>query len=127
MNIPKQLLYSEEHMWVQVDGDVARIGMTEFAQNELGEIVFAELPKVGDEIQADEPFGSVESVKTVSELYAPLSGKVTQINEQLAGAPELVNNSPYEQGWMIAIALSDKAQLDKLWSSDQYIDTYSEV
>src|SRR5689334_811758 len=96
MSIPKQLRYSEEHEWVQVEGNQVTIGITDFAQHELGDIVFVELPEVGATIAADEPFGSVESVKTVSELYAPVAGKVVAINEDLNDKPELVNESPYE-------------------------------
>jgi glycine cleavage system H protein len=120
MSLPKELKYSEEHEWVKVEGNQVRIGITDFAQSELGDIVFVELPEVGDEIEADQPFGSVESVKTVSELYAPLSGKVVAINENLDDSPELVNESPYEKAWMITIELSDESELDKLMTAEQY-------
>ncbi|QOY36841.1 glycine cleavage system protein GcvH [Anaerobacillus isosaccharinicus] len=120
MSLPKELKYSEEHEWVKVEGNQVRIGITDFAQSELGDIVFVELPEVGDEIQADEPFGSVESVKTVSELYAPLSGKVVAVNEDLDDSPELVNESPYEKAWMITIELSDESELEKLMTAEQY-------
>ncbi|RXJ01788.1 glycine cleavage system protein GcvH [Anaerobacillus alkaliphilus] len=120
MNIPKELRYSEEHEWVKVEGNQVRIGITDFAQSELGDIVFVELPEVGDEIQADEPFGSVESVKTVSELYAPISGKVVAINDGLDDSPELVNESPYENAWMIVIEPSDNSELEKLMSAEEY-------
>src|SRR6188472_3719062 len=99
--LPAELKYSEEHEWVKTEGEKVRIGITDFAQSELGDIVFVELPEVGDEIEADEPFGSVESVKTVSELYAPVSGKVVAVNDNLSDSPELVNESPYEEAWMI--------------------------
>lgn len=105
MSLPKEYRYSEEHEWVKVEGEKIRIGITDFAQSELGDIVFVELPEVGDEIEADEPFGSVESVKTVSELYAPVSGKVVEVNEELEDSPELVNESPYEKAWMIIVEL----------------------
>lgn len=120
MDTPKDLRYSEEHEWVKEEGDKIRVGITQFAQSELGDIVFVELPEVGDEVTADEPFGSVESVKTVSELYAPVSGKVVEINEELNDSPELVNESPYEKAWMIVIEPSDKSELDKLMTAEQY-------
>ncbi|WP_429841458.1 glycine cleavage system protein GcvH [Brevibacillus sp. FIR094] len=120
MEFPKNLRYSEEHEWVRVEGNKAYIGITSFAQSELGDIVFVELPEVGTTIQQDEPFGSVESVKTVSELYAPVTGKVVEVNGELEDAPELVNSSPYEQAWMIVVELSDTAGLDKLMDADKY-------
>jgi glycine cleavage system H protein len=120
MEFPKNLRYSEEHEWVRVEGNKAYIGITAFAQSELGDIVFVELPEVGSTIQQDEPFGSVESVKTVSELYAPVTGKVIEVNGELEDAPELVNSSPYEQAWMIAVELSDPAELDKLLDAEKY-------
>ncbi|MBM6618893.1 glycine cleavage system protein GcvH [Bacillus suaedaesalsae] len=120
MNTPKELRYSEEHEWVKVEGNVARIGITDFAQSELGDIVFVELPEVGDEITVNEPFGSVESVKTVSELYAPISGKVVEINEDLDGNPEFVNESPYEKAWMIVVELSDNSEVENLLSAEKY-------
>ncbi|MCJ7840303.1 glycine cleavage system protein GcvH [Lederbergia sp. NSJ-179] len=126
MNTPKELLYSEEHEWVKEEGDKVRIGITEFAQAELGDIVFVELPEVGDEVTADEPFGSVESVKTVSELYAPLSGKVVEVNEELEDSPEFVNESPYEKAWMIVIEPSDESEKDNLMSAEEYEEMTSE-
>ncbi|MBU8906621.1 glycine cleavage system protein GcvH [Desertibacillus haloalkaliphilus] len=126
MNLPKEFKYSEEHEWVKTEGDNVRIGITDFAQSELGDIVFVELPEVGDEIEADEPFGSVESVKTVSELYAPVSGKVVEINEELDDSPEFVNESPYEKAWMIIVEPSDKSQVDKLMSADEYEEMIKE-
>lgn len=120
MNLPADLKYTKEHEWVKVEGNIAYIGITDFAQSELGDIVFVELPEVGDDVEADEPFGSVESVKTVSELYAPVSGKVVEVNERLADEPELVNASPYGDAWMIAVELSDTAQLDTLLDADGY-------
>ncbi|MDE5416236.1 glycine cleavage system protein GcvH [Alkalihalobacterium chitinilyticum] len=126
MNLPKELKYSEEHEWVKVEGNKAYIGITDFAQSELGDIVFVELPEVGDDITADEAFGSVESVKTVSELYAPVSGKVVEINEDLDDAPELVNESPYEKAWMVVVELSDESELDKLMTAEKYQAMISE-
>ncbi len=120
MNIPKDLLYSKEHEWVRREGSDLRIGITDFAQSELGDIVFVELPEVGDELTANEPFGSVESVKTVSELYAPVSGKVVEVNEELEEHPEYVNESPYEKAWMIVIDPSDDSELDDLLTAEEY-------
>ncbi|OES46549.1 glycine cleavage system protein GcvH [Domibacillus iocasae] len=120
MNLPKELRYSEEHEWVKQEDGKVRIGITDFAQSELGDIVFVELPSVGDTVTADEPFGSVESVKTVSELYAPVSGTVVEINEELDDSPEFVNESPYEKAWMIVVEPSDAAQIDELMTAEQY-------
>ncbi|WP_033827939.1 glycine cleavage system protein GcvH [Bacillus andreraoultii] len=119
MATPKELRYSEEHEWVKVEGSQVRIGITDFAQEELGDIVFVELPEVGTELAANEPFGSVESVKTVSELYAPISGKVVKVNEELNDNPEYVNESPYE-AWMVVIEPSDLSQVDSLMSAEDY-------
>ncbi|MFB4166193.1 glycine cleavage system protein GcvH [Alteribacillus sp. JSM 102045] len=126
MNLPKDFKYSEEHEWVKHEGEKVRIGITDFAQSELGDIVFVELPEEGDEIQADEPFGSVESVKTVSELYAPVSGKVVEVNEELDDSPEFVNESPYEKAWMIVVEPSDQEELDELMSAEEYEEMVSE-
>jgi len=120
MTTPKDLRYSEEHEWVKVEGEKVRVGITHFAQSELGDIVFVELPEVGDEVTADEPFGSVESVKTVSELYAPVSGKVVEVNEDLNDSPEFVNESPYEKAWMVVIEPSDSSEIDNLMTAEQY-------
>ena len=120
MSTPKDLRYSEEHEWVKEEGGNYRIGITHFAQSELGDIVFVELPSVGDDIKADEPFGSVESVKTVSELYAPISGKVIEVNEELEDSPEFVNESPYENAWMIVVEPSNVSELDALMSAEEY-------
>ncbi|AZU63850.1 glycine cleavage system protein GcvH [Neobacillus mesonae] len=120
MTTPKELRYSEEHEWVKVEGEKVRVGITHFAQSELGDIVFVELPEVGDEVTLNEPFGSVESVKTVSELYAPVSGKVVEVNEDLNDSPEFVNESPYEKAWMIVVELSNSSELDELMTAEQY-------
>lgn len=125
MSLPKDLLYSKDHEWVRREGSDIRIGITDFAQDELGDIVFVELPEVGETIEANEPFGSVESVKTVSELYAPISGTIVEVNEALEDNPEYVNESPYEQAWMIVVEPSDDAELDDLLSADQYSDHVS--
>lgn len=120
MSIPKELRYSKEHEWVKIEDGKATIGITDFAQSELGDIVFVELPEVGDEISKDQPFGSVESVKTVSELYAPLSGKVVAINEELLDNPEYVNESPYGNAWMVTVELTSEAEVDELLDADAY-------
>ncbi|WP_028401150.1 glycine cleavage system protein GcvH [Ectobacillus panaciterrae] len=120
MSIPKELRYSEEHEWLKVDGNKVVIGITDFAQHELGDIVFVELPEAGAEVKANEPFGSVESVKTVSELYAPVSGKVLEVNTELGDSPELVNESPYEKAWMIVVEASDASEIENLMSAEQY-------
>ncbi|MER2155217.1 MAG: glycine cleavage system protein GcvH [Solibacillus sp.] len=120
MSTPKELRYSKEHEWVKIEDGKATIGITDFAQSELGDIVFVELPEVGDEISKDQPFGSVESVKTVSELYAPLSGKVVAINEELLDNPEFVNESPYGNAWMVTVELTSEAEVEELLDADAY-------
>jgi len=120
MSTPTGLKYSNEHEWVKEENGNYRIGITHFAQSELGDIVFVELPAVGDEIKVDEPFGSVESVKTVSELYAPISGKVVEMNEELEDSPEFVNESPYEKAWMIVVEPSNVSELDALMTAEVY-------
>lgn len=120
MSTPKDLRYSEEHEWVKVEDGKVRIGITHFAQSELGDIVFVELPQVGDEIKTDDPFGSVESVKTVSELYAPISGTVVEVNADLEDSPEFVNESPYEKAWMIVVEPADASEIENLMTAEQY-------
>lgn len=120
MNFPAHLKYSKEHEWVRVEGNKAHIGISYFAQAELGDIVFVELPSIGDVIAVNDSFGSVESVKTVSELYTPVSGKIVEVNAELEDAPELVNESPYEKAWMIVVELSDPAEIDQLMSAGEY-------
>ena len=126
MNTPNELRYTKEHEWVKVEENTAIIGITDFAQNELGDIVFVELPEVGDEVSLDQPFGSVESVKTVSELYAPVSGTVVAVNEELSDSPELVNESPYETAWMIKVELSNPSEVEQLLTPDAYKEVISE-
>lgn len=126
MSTPKELRYSEEHEWVKTEDGKVRIGITHFAQSELGDIVFVELPEVGDELSANEPFGSVESVKTVSELYAPLSGKVVEVNEDLIDNPEFVNESPYEKAWMVVVEPSDLSEVESLMTAEQYEEMTNE-
>ena len=120
MSIPKGFYYSEDHEWVKVEDGVGTIGITDFAQDELGDIVFVELPQVGDEFDQEDNFGVIESVKAVSDLYMPVSGEVVEINEDLLDQPELVNDEPYEGGWIIKVSLSDEAELDELMNSDEY-------
>ncbi|HEU4964691.1 MAG TPA: glycine cleavage system protein GcvH [Bacilli bacterium] len=119
-NVPNDLKYSKEHEWVRVEGNRAYIGITDFAQSELGDIVFVELPEVGEELKVDATFGTVESVKTVSDLFAPISGKIVEVNGELVDAPEKVNEAPYEGGWMLVVELSDASELDNLLSADDY-------
>lgn len=126
MAVPEELKYSKEHEWVKVEGDTVTIGITEYAQGELGDIVFVELPETEDDIEESESFGSVESVKTVSELYAPVSGSVVEINEELEDSPEFVNESPYEKAWIVKVKLNDESQLDDLLSADQYKEMIGE-
>ena len=120
MSIPAELRYTVEHEWVKQEDGKIRIGITDFAQQELGDIVFVELPEVGDELTRNEPFGSVESVKTVSELYAPISGTVVEVNEELADSPEFVNESPYEKAWMIVVEPSNIEEYEELMDAEQY-------
>ena len=126
MAVPSELKYSKEHEWVKIEGNTVTIGITEYAQGELGDIVFVELPEVDDEINEGDTFGSVESVKTVSELYAPVSGKVIEANEALEDSPEFVNESPFDKAWMVKVELSDHSQLDELLSAEQYSEMIGE-
>jgi len=120
MDFPEELKYTEEHEWIAIEADIATIGISDFAQNQLGDVVFVELPEVGDELEAGKPFGVVESVKAVSDVYSPLSGEVIDINEDLPDAPELLNTSPYEDGWMIKIRLSNPQELGDLLDAAAY-------
>ena len=122
MEVPENLLYTQEHEWIRVDDNNAIVGIIQFAQDQLGDIVFVELPEVGTLIEQESPFGVVESVKTVSDLYAPVSGTVKAINQELESNPEKVNNEPYEGGWIIEIEISDKNELEKLMSPEKYIE-----
>ena len=122
MEVPENLFYTQEHEWVRVDGKNAIVGITQFAQDQLGDIVFVELPEVGTLIEQENPFGVVESVKTVSDLYAPVSGTVKAVNQNLESNPEQVNNEPYGSGWIIEIEISDKNELEKLISPEKYVE-----
>lgn len=121
MNTPAELKYTKEHEWLKDNGDgTATIGITEFAQSELGDIVFVELEESGFEFSADDTFGTVEAVKTVSELYAPVDGEIIEVNEALEDNPELVNEDPYGEGWMVKIKITDSSQVEALLSADEY-------
>lgn len=120
MDIPKDLLYTEEHEWVLVENGIATIGITDYAQGELGDIVFIELPGAGDEVKQMEPFGTIEAVKAVSDLFSPVSGEITEINEMLQDQPELINQDPYDKGWMIKVKLSEPSELDSLLKASDY-------
>lgn len=126
MDFPEELKYTEEHEWIAIDEDIATIGISDFAQSQLGDVVFVELPEVGDELEAGKPFGVVESVKAVSDVYSPLSGEVVEINEELPDAPETLNTSPYEDGWLIKIRLSNPEELDDLLDADSYQELIKE-
>jgi glycine cleavage system H protein len=120
MNIPQNLKYTKDHEWVVVDGDIATIGITDFAQSELGDIVFVDITTEGETLDQEEVFGSVEAVKTVSDLFMPISGEILELNEKLDGDPELVNSDPYGDGWMIKVKISDAAQLNELLDAAAY-------
>ncbi len=121
-NIPEDLHYSKDHEWVRVEGDIAVVGITDYAQNSLGDVVYVELPKVGEQFAANEPFGSVESVKAVSEVFSPLSGEVAGNNETLNDEPEKVNQDPYGEGWMIRMKMSNPGEVDSLLTAAEYED-----
>jgi glycine cleavage system H protein len=122
MNFPSDLKYTKEHEWVRVEGDVATIGITEFAQSELGDIVFIDINTIGDSIGQDEIFGAVEAVKTVSDLFMPISGEVLEKNDDLDSSPESVNSDPYGAGWMIKVKMSNPSEMDGLLSAETYRD-----
>lgn len=117
---PQELLYTKEHEWIRVDEEIGTVGITDYAQKELGDVVFVELPKVGDHITASESFGTIESVKAVSELFAPVDGEVVGVNTKLQNSPELVNNDPHGEAWLIRVRLSDRRDTDKLMSAEEY-------
>ena len=121
-DVPDDRRYAESHEWVQADADPARVGITDFAQDELGDIVYVELPEAGDEVTAGEAFGVVESIKAVSDLYAPVSGTVESVNDELQSAPELVNDDPYGDGWMVELSGVDAAELDELLTAEEYTE-----
>ena len=123
MNIPENLKYTKDHEWILIDGDIATVGITEFAQGELGDIVFVEIETEDEELDKEEVFGTIEAVKTVSDLYMPLSGKVVEVNAELEDQPDLVNKESYEGGWMIKIQIANTAELDELMTPEQYKET----
>jgi glycine cleavage system H protein len=120
MKFPKKLRYTREHEWVQIEGSQATVGITDYAQHELGEVVFVELPKVGESVTKDEPFGVVESVKAASDIYAPVSGEVTEANDDLVSSPELLNDDPYGDAWLVRVEMSDKSEVEHLMTAAEY-------
>lgn len=120
MNIPSNLKYTKDHEWIKIEGDIATIGITDFAQGELGDIVYVEVETVDETLDAEEIFGTVEAVKTVSDLFLPLSGEIIEFNESLEDEPEKVNNDPYGDGWMIKLKCSDLSQVDSLMTAEDY-------
>jgi glycine cleavage system H protein len=121
-NVPEDLHYSKDHEWIRVEGDIGTIGITDHAQNSLGDVVYVELPKVGESFSAHEAFGSVESVKAVSEIFTPVGGEITEVNESLQDEPEKVNNDPYGEAWMIRIRMSNPGEVDSLLNAAEYED-----
>ncbi len=120
MNVPDGLFYTKDHEWIKIEDGLGTIGITDYAQDALGDITFVELPEIGTEIKQFETFASVESVKAVSDVYAPMSGKVIKINQKLSTSPELINKSPYEQGWLVVIEIYDESEREKLMRSKDY-------
>ncbi|WP_318642545.1 glycine cleavage system protein GcvH [Flavobacterium ardleyense] len=120
MNLPEQLKYTKDHEWISLDGDVATVGITDFAQKELGDIVYVEVETLDQDMEADEVFGTVEAVKTVSDLFLPLAGTIVEFNEELETTPEVVNADPYGKGWMIKVKVTDVADFNKLMSAEDY-------
>lgn len=120
MNIPSDLKYTKDHEWVKIDGDIATVGITDFAQGELGDIVYVDVDTLDDTVEKDEVFGSVEAVKTVSDLFMPLTGEVIEFNTEIEDNPETVNSDPYNSGWMIKIKISDPSQIDHLLNAEAY-------
>ena len=120
MNFPEELKYTKDHEWIKIEGDVALVGVTDFAQSELGDIVYVEVDTVGETIGASEVFGTIEAVKTVSDLFLPIEGEIIEFNEELENSPENVNDDPYGNGWIIKVKLSDNSALDELLSADEY-------
>ena len=120
MNVPAELKYTKDHEWIKIDGDVITVGITDFAQGELGDIVYVEVETLDETLDIEEVFGTVEAVKTVSDLFLPVSGEIIEFNEKLEDEPELVNSDPYGEGWMIKVKCSDTSQLEDLLSSDDY-------
>ncbi len=122
MNVPGELRYTRDHEWVKVEGSTATVGITDFAQGELGDIVYIEIETVGEELASEEIFGTIEAVKTVSDLFMPVAGKISVLNDAIADDPNLVNSDPYGQGWMIKIEMDDAAEFESLLTAEQYMD-----
>ncbi len=122
MNIPDNLKYTKDHEWIKIEGDIAVVGITDFAQNELGDIVFVEVDTLGEELDKEETFGTIEAVKTVSDLFMPLSGEIAEFNEALESDPDTINKDPYGDGWIIKIKLSDASETGDLLTAEQYKD-----
>ncbi|PLX03047.1 MAG: glycine cleavage system protein H [Marinilabiliales bacterium] len=120
MNIPENLFYTKDHEWLKLDGDIATVGITDFAQKELGDIVFVDVDTVDEELDAEEAFGTIEAVKTVSDMFMPVSGTVVELNEELDDQPELINKDPYGKGWIIKIKLADTSEVENMLKADQY-------
>lgn len=126
MDFPDELKYSKEHLWVRIEGDKAVIGISDFAQNALGDVKAIELPAVGDELEQDDSFGTLEARKTVADLYAPISGVVIEVNDELEQTPELMNDDPYDSGWIAVVELGDAEELKSLMSADDYVEHVSQ-
>lgn len=123
MNVPENLKYTKDHEWIRVEGDEAVIGITDFAQGELGDVVFVEVETVGEEIEKGDAFGTIEAVKTVSDMYMPVSGEVLEMNEKLEDTPELINKDPYNEGWIVKIKIGDQSEIDELLTAEAYKET----
>jgi glycine cleavage system H protein len=126
MDLPEELKYSKEHLWIRIEGDKAVIGVTDYAQVELGIVTAVELPSVGDELEQDDSFGSIEARKTVADLYAPVSGTVIEVNSEVADSPEPINDDPYDSGWLIMVEMSDPEELKLLLSAEDYAEAIAE-
>jgi glycine cleavage system H protein len=122
MNVPADLKYTKDHEWIKIDGDVATIGITDFAQSELGDIVYVEIETEGETLAGEEVFGSIEAVKTVSDLFMPVSGEITEMNEEIESTPEVINSDAYGAGWLIKVKMSDTSEIDNLLSAEAYQD-----
>ena len=122
MNLPEELRYTKDHEWVKIQGDVAYVGITDFAQGELGDIVYVDIDTLNKQVSKEEVFGTVEAVKTVSDLFSPLSGKVLEVNGLLEGSPELVNSDPYGEGWMVKLSIDDQSEVQELLTAQQYAE-----
>ena len=120
MKIPKDLVYTKEHEWIQVNDNILTIGITDFAQGELGDIIFVEFPEIGEEFQKDDPFGTIEAVKTVADIFAPVQGKIIEINHDIENSPEVINTDPYGDGWLVKIEITEHMVSDRLLSPEDY-------